>query len=442
MNHDQPIGRLPPRPLLLSTFDDHGGAGRAARRLHLALLAAGVPSRLRVLRMLRAADGVSAHPTPVGRNLDRLRAVIDRILGRMGRSERQGLLHLALLPTGTGAMLRSRADYDLLHLHWICWGLLRPEDLRGITRPVVWTLHDMWPFTGGCHYDDGCGRYGSGCGHCPMLRRPGPGDGSARLMRRKMDAWRALDLTLVAPSRWLAREAARSALFAGRPVRVIPNALDLDIFYPMDRARARAQLGLPDDRRVVLFGAINPLSDPRKGGDLLQAALGQVSRDRRSAGLRVLIVGAPGGTSEGPGGIPVHSLGVLRDNEGLRQAYAAADVSVIPSRQENLANMIAESLGCGRPCIGFDIGGNGDLIRDGETGRLVRPFDIPELAQAILEVPETEGWVDRCRGLAERTIAAPVVAASHLALYDEILSRTGRAPAMAGQPATQASAGR
>ncbi len=271
----------------------------------------------------------------------------------------------------------NRFRAKLVHLHWVGAGMLRVEELSRLRCPIVWTLHDTWAFTGGCHYVGDCEGYKKQCGYCPQLSSQRKDDYSHRLMRRKDKAFRELDITVVTPSRWLAETAKQSSLFAGKRIEVIPNGLDTDMFKPIDHNMARQYFNLPTDRAVLLFGA-QWLTDPRKGGDLLCDALKKLEQP-----CTLLLFGQGMLSLENLSYISVRRLGSLADDISLAMAYSAADVFVCPSREDNLPNTVAEALACGTPCAAFAIHGLPDMIEHQRNGWLARPFDSADLAEGI-----------------------------------------------------------
>jgi glycosyltransferase involved in cell wall biosynthesis len=287
-------------------------------------------------------------------------------------------------------------------------------------RPVVWRLSDMWAFTGHVAYSYECERWRTGCGECPYLheypalRR----DTTRTLWRIKRRAYARSRITVVAPSRWLARLAGESPLLGRFPVRMIPNGVDLERFRPADRDAARARFGLDPAARVVLFSAPN-LADRRKGGAVLAAALEHL------ADLEFELVVA-GAFDEGAFPRPAHRLGALDDDKALAASYAAADVFVLPTLAENLPNAIVESMACGTPCVSSDVGGVPDAVRHLETGYLAQPGDAAGLAQGIRTVLEDaelrNRLAQRCREVAEAEYSSVVEAARFAELYDEVLA--------------------
>jgi glycosyltransferase involved in cell wall biosynthesis len=239
-----------------------------------------------------------------------------------------------------------------------------------------------------------------------------------------------LPLTLVAPSRWLAERAEASRLFRGHPVRVIPNGLDLDLFQPIERALARRLLGLPQDRLQVLFGIADPGGEARKGFGQLRSALLSLAERGWQDRVELLVAGPgrPGGGAEL--GLRARFLGRLQDEISMAMALAAADVVVVPSSQDNLPNMAVEALACGRPCVGFAIGGLPDIIDDRRNGRLAAPLDPEDLAKAIAWVLDDDGRrqsLEReARRKAEQTFDVRVMAERYIELYREVAVDHGR----------------
>ena len=367
------------------------GASRASYRLHRALLDRGVDSRMVVAAGL---SGDREVVTPAGwrRAATRLASRADALATR-ALLPPSGERSAAFFGSGLVEWVAASSP-DVVQLHWIAGGLARPPALRKLAGfPVVWRLPDEWPMHGSSHYaasDSGAlDRY---------------------LLSRKQRAIRALDrLTVVTPSNWLARTARDSAVFEDRRIEVIATGLDLGVWKPTDRREARRSLGLDPERPVVLFGASGGDANPRKGWDLMLAAT-----FRLDTGLELVAFG--GGAAASPG---VRQFGAVREETTLRSLYAAADVMVVPSRQENLPNSGIEALACGTPVVGFDIGGMPDLVEHGVSGWLAEPFEADGLAAGV-------DWAlhsDRrsaARERAERCFDVTQSAGQYIRLYTEL----------------------
>lgn len=405
-----------------------GGASRGALWLHRALVGLGVDSTL-------LTDGPGLEGDPTVRPL--LRSPIARLAHRVARRldaapvlmypQRAGLI----FSTGTQGLDWTRHEAvrraDVVHLHWVN-GLVTIESLSRVDKPLVWTLRDLWPLTGGCHVATDCLSYQQGCGACPQLGSRRTDDLSSRILRRKQQHYPAR-LVPVAMSAWLGEAAAASSVFRGRRVEVIANAIDTARFAPMPAAEARQRLGLAPQRRVVMFAA-QYLADAHKGFDLFRSALASLAPE----GLQLLVVGraAPGDLQGWA--MPIQALGFVTDDERLRLAYAAADVFVAPSRMESFGKSLAEAQACGTPVVCFDATGPRDIVDHRVTGWRARPFEAEDLAEGIrwvLSLPpdELERMRQRCRERATALFDSGVVARRYVSLYERTLGRAAAAPA-------------
>lgn len=370
------------RPLLLNYTELRGGAARAANRLHRALRSAGVESTMLV--QIRDTDDytVLGPRSNLERFLGLVRPAVDLLPILAYRHRTKGTYYPGWLPSSITSRVAAIAP-DVVHLHWVAGGYVTPHGISRLRAPLVWTLHDMWAFTGGCHYDDGCGKFTERCGACPALGSKRRHDLSWWNWRRKMKNFTGLRGVIITPSRWLAEQARRSAVLGKQMVRVIPNAVDTARFRPMPRAQARDWLGLPADRTVVLFGAANPNSEPRKGFKYLQAALSEFAATRPQRAPMAVVLGAEAPRKPPDVGMELRYMGSLNDDAALALLYCAADVFVAPSTQENLSNMVVESLSCGTPVVAFSIGGMPDMIEHRVNGYLASAFDTSDLAAGI-----------------------------------------------------------
>jgi glycosyltransferase involved in cell wall biosynthesis len=361
------------------------------------------------------------------RKLAGLRAPLDRLSLWRQRHRGLPLFSTSWLPDGLKKRVESTTP-DIVHLHWINAGFMRLETLSAIRQPMVWTLHDMWAFTGGCHYAGDCRGFENQCGACPVLGSTQKNDLSRQVWTRKTRAWKHLDLTLVTPSRWMADEARASALFRDRRIEVIANGLDLDRFRPVDRAVAREILGLPQDARLVLFGAMDSTSDKRKGFHLLEPALQKLGNRPQTCRTELVIFGAsePRVSPDLP--MKAHYLGTLADDISLALAYSCADVFVAPSLQDNLPNTVAEALACGVPVVSFDVGGLPDMIDHKKNGYLARPFEADDLAHGIDWVLANENrqadLARAARAKAEEEYGIERCVQQYVDLYTDVTSKT------------------
>lgn len=372
--------------LQCSTSDSGGGAARVAYRLHRALFSAGLETML----VVESANQNDAHVIKPSQGI--LQKVVRRIAvfaecyiknKVYNIPQTAGFSSFAIFPYGPVKEINA-LDYDILHLHWIS-GFFSPQAIHQFRNPIVWTLHDRWPFTGGCHILQGCDAYQRNCGYCPQLGSKRGNDLSRRCWNIKNRAFLGKNFHIVCPSRQLAYEASQSSLLSKSEIVVIPNGVDTNVFQPINKKLARHLLGLPqDDLPVLLFGAVAATSDYNKGFDLLEGALMRV-REKWRQPFRCLVFGSAGPvtvqhTSFGE----MVYLGILHDDVALALAYNAADMFICPSREENLPTTILESMACGTPTVAFEIGGIPDMVRHGENGFVVFPYQTEKMAEYIM----------------------------------------------------------
>lgn len=413
------------KALLLSTDDIRPGAARAAYRLHQSLRNIGVDSQMLVQSKQSEDSTVNGAKTSL-RNINaEARIAVDKLPFLLYPHRLKKQFCLQWLPDTIAGQV-ARIQPDIVNLHWVCNGYLQIETLAKLNKPIVWTLRDMWPMTGGCHYSENCDRYQHHCGVCPQLQSTATWDASYWVWQRKNRAWRDLNLTIVSLSSWLADCARSSSLFKHRRIETIPNGIDTSLYKPIDRSFARRLLNLPQDKQLVLFGAVGATSDKRKGFHLLQAALQELSHSARQDQIELVVFGAAEPKQPPEFGFKTHYLGKLTDDLSLSLLYGAANVLVAPSVYENLPNTVLEAMACGIPSVAFDIGGMPDLIEHEGTGYLAQPFKIEELAQGIVWVLENDDryqkLTDRTRQKAEQEFALEIAARRYLSLFNEILT--------------------
>ena len=409
--------------LLVNTSDINGGAARAAYRLHHALLNAGIDSQMLVQSKTSDDYTVIANETKIQKGLAKLRPTLDSLPVKFYKNRTKTLFSSAFLPSFGLAERINALNADVVHLHWINAGMLRIEELAKINAPIVWSLHDMWAFTGGCHYDENCEGYKQRCGHCKVLTSLKENDLSRRIHNRKSKAFQRIEnLTIVGLSQWIANCAKESQLFRSQRVECLPNPLDTDVFSPFDKIQARALFNLPTNKKLILFGAMGATSDPRKGFNELSDALSLLERDD----VELVVFGSNRPKESQDFKYKAHYLGHLHDDVTLRVLYSAADVMVVPSLQENLSNAIMESLACATPVVGFDVGGNSDLVDHQINGYLAKPLDTIDLANGIDWVLNSENYDQLCEKAREKvvtTFATRLVAKQYIELYQQVKQR-------------------
>jgi glycosyltransferase involved in cell wall biosynthesis len=375
--------------LFLNSSDTNGGAAIAAYRLFVGLRNEGVTVKMLVRdKVTNDPDIISCLDFDRKGWIGKLDKLIWKIKNRIRKQKWKKYPNresIFLNDLDSISLLRAihSIEFDILHLHFVANRFLDLHELTKINKPIVWTLHDSWAFTGICHFFYDCKRYEESCGCCPMLHSDNPNDFTNQIWKIKNKIYKNCDLHIVTPSNWLGNCATKSSLFSGFPLSVIPNGISTQLYKPLPVTEARESLGLDADKHYLLFGAVHATSDSNKGFDLLIAALKQLKQiDNKQ--IELLVFGAERSSSDLNLGFPTTYMGIIRDENKLVQIYNSADVVIVPSRSENFSNTILESLSCGTPVVGFGIGGNSDLINHKLNGYLANSFDTHDLANGII----------------------------------------------------------
>ena len=409
--------------LLLSTSDIEGGAARAAYRLHQSLRMIDVNSQMLVRSKLSVDHAAFAHKS----TLAKLGPSLNSLPLKRYTNRDRAMFSPQWFPDDIAPKV-AQINPDIISLHWICNGYLQIETLAKFNKPIIWTLHDMWVFTGGCHYSQQCDRYTATCGSCPQLKSNKQRDLSQSIWQRKQQAWKNLNLTLVSPSNWLAQCAKQSSLFKDIRVEVIPHGLDIETYKPIDRLVVRRLFNLPQDKQIILFGAAGVATDdPRKGFYLLQSALQKLSKSGWQDKVELVVFGATEPEKPVELGFKTHYLGRLHDDISLALVYSMADVMIVPSIQEAFGQTASESLACGVPVVAFNATGLKDIIDHEQNGYLAKPFEPEDLAQGIVYILQDkerhQKLCDRAREKAEKEFNLELQARRYLSLFTEIVYR-------------------
>ncbi len=419
------------RLLQVNALDAQGGAAVAARRLYTALSRQpGVTSLMGVMEKKSDASNIYVLTRNRSRIKQKLLDKCSNALLKWAHPNGSTFFSAYLFP---GHVARAIYDLrpDIIHLHWISNNFISPltlERVAALNRPVVWTLHDTWPLTGGCHYFGSCRQWLEKCAHCPVLQRHFPYNLARLLWESKSGAYARLKPVIVALNSHFCNISKQSALLRPYRVEMLPNPIDAAVFRPVPTRLARQLLGLVPETRYILFGACSATIDHNKGYDLLAAALNALPAASREKTC-CLIFGASHGESSPPLPLPTRFLGVLHDEISLALAYSAADVFVCPSREENLPNTIMEALACGTPVAAFAVGGIPDMIDHRVNGMLAAPHDPHELAEGIAYILARD---DRRRHMGKaarekvlQQYDMPVVARKYVSLYEDLLNSQG-----------------
>ena len=376
------------RVLIVNTSERIGGAAIAAGRLVEALKNNGIKAKMLVRE--KQTDRLSV----IGLKKNGWRVwqfIWERVLiWKENRFKKHNLFAVDIANTGTDiTAIPEFQAADIIHLHWINQGMLSLNDIRKILqsgKPVVWTMHDMWPCTGICHHARECDKYHQECHHCPYIYKGGgKKDLSNQVFKKKKEIYQLAPVTFVTCSRWLKDRASQSALLNGHTIIDIPNPINTNLFKPQNALEARNRIGLPTDKKLILFGSVK-VTDKRKGIDYfvesckllaemhpeLKEELGVVVYGKNSEQLKPLI--------------PFHvfPLDFISTEKDLVNIYNAVDLYVTPSLEENLPTTIMEAMACGVPCVGFNVGGISEMIDHLHNGYVAEYKSAKDLANGII----------------------------------------------------------
>lgn len=396
-----------------------GGAAVSMCRLNDSLRAAGVDSKILCQFKTTQSSHVQVLQRPQSEILDK---ILKQITSRLGLND----IHRI-----SSFKIKQHKDYintDIVHLHSTHSGFLNYLALPTLTvnKPAVFTLKDMWALTGHCGYSFDCDRWKIGCGKCPHLDTHPTVKRDATRLEWKLKNWiySQSKLTIVCPSQWMAEKAKQSPLMRHFPIHVIPHGVNTEIFQPLDSQQCRAKLGIPLNKKVLLFSAIK-LSDYRKGGDLLIQAL-QSLPESLKVDTVLLVIGNGEATAETVG-IPTYELGYLNDDSSKAIAYSAADLCLFPTRDEVFGNVSIESQACGTPVVSFRVGGVPEHVRPGTTGYLAESANAKDFCNGIVQLLEDEPlrsqMSQQCRTIALNEYNLKLYAQRHIRLYQTLISQ-------------------
>jgi glycosyltransferase involved in cell wall biosynthesis len=400
--------------LTVNYSDSVGGAARAALRLHLSLKNYKIESLMLVQsKHLNDASIISPNAY-INKLLVRLRNRADKTIFNFFGSKDENLFSPCLLPGSNFAKRINNINPDIVHLHWVAGGMMTFKELHKIKAPIVWSLHDMWPFTDGYHYDT---KYS--IKENEGLKENIPLASQKVIKKHRISSLKKIkNITFVGLSKWMHQSAKSSDLLRSFNHVHIPNPIDSKIFYPIKKEDARNILGIPANRKYVLFGAMGGTQDPRKGFDHLKKAINLIPDD-----YEFLVFGDGNKKIIKESGRTYHYLGFINSDKKLSILYSSADAMVVPSMQENLSNAIMEAQSCATPVIAFDIGGNSDLVLHKQTGYLAKPFSSKDLANGIIWTVTNNRYLShQSRNNVLNKFCNTVVTPSYISLYKKILS--------------------
>ena len=411
------------RVLIINTSERVGGAAIAANRLMKALKKNGVKVKMLV------RDKQTDHLTvfSIGHNWTQpFKFIGERLCIFIANYfSRKNLFQVDIANTGTDVTQHIEFQRaDVIHLHWVNQGFLSLSNINKILhagKPVVITMHDQWYFTGICHYSGNCQKYQELCHHCELMRGTLWGDLAKQVFLKKEKIYRDAQLTFVGCSQWMADLAKTSKLTQGHKVVSIPNAIDTDLFCPQDKRSSRQAFNLPTDKHLILFGC-QRITDERKGFHYLVEALQLLKQQHPNLakGTEIVVVGGEVESIRHKVPFNIFPIRYVSDPHKMVQLYNAVDLYVTPSLQDNLPNTIMESMACGTPCVGFNVGGIPEMIDHQENGYVAAYKDAQDFANGILwSLGADQGTLSRqARNKVVTTYSENAVARKYIDIYE------------------------
>lgn len=399
--------------------DLSGGAARGAYWLHGGLRELGVDSKVFTNSKSTLGDEsvVTTTKSKKDKAFNMIRGQLDNLLLLLYTKRKR-----IIFSTGVfGIDFTKTKEYeeaDIIHLHWINAGFVNIKHLSKIDKPIVWTMRDMWPLTGGCHYAMECEKYKIGCGNCEQLQSNSSYDLSKFVLNRKKK-YLPKTMKLVGISHWLSEKAKESELFKEFDIRTISNNIDTSEFFPVEKKIARDILGIKTQKKIVLVGSTS-LKDFYKGFGKFQESVKELDENK----YFLCFFGNVDKNLAEELGFEYKSFGYLNDNISLRLAYSSADVFVAPSLMDAFGKTLAESMACGTPVVCFDATGPKDIVTHKIDGYKAKPFESEDLACGIEWVLNAPNYDELCQNAREKVLIkfdSKVVAEKYLELYEEVL---------------------
>ena len=415
--------------LILSTFEQSGGAAIAAKRLMEALRKSGVDVKMLVRdKQTDSHDVISVNTSFWSRYHNRLRFLWERfVIFICNKLRRENLFAVSIANTGSDLIKYSELrDADLIHIHWINQGFLSINDIDKIVKlgkPIIWTMHDQWTYTGICHYTGGCEKFTEICAICPQLSNTQKL--SKEIQTKKKRLYNSKMFTFVGCSQWISKEGHKSSLFEGVDIVSIPNPINTGLYRVTEKKLAIEATGLPRNKKLVLFGACK-VTDERKGFEYLKRACDILYEEKKYEKEDIIIVVFGGKSEEIATLLPysVQNIGYVNDVQTMIYLYNAVDLFIIPSLEDNLPNTVMEAMACGTPCVGFNVGGIPEMIDHKENGYVAAYKNAKDLANGInwiLDEADYDSLSSNAREKVIRSFSEEVIAKKYIGLYKSLL---------------------
>jgi len=402
--------------VMVSTYDYEGGAARAAHRLHNAFQKHSELESVMLVQKKQTNDvSVMGPDTRIGKLIALAKPHIDQLPLWLHKKNTSNLISMEWFTTMDLLNKINHLKPDVVNLHWICKGHLSLSDIGRIKAPVVWTMHDYWPFTGGCHLTDGCEKFESTCKNCPQISTSIVSDPVKWCFNQKEKLFNKKQIQFVAVSSWLKNVAQKSHLLRHQSINVIHNPLDINRFNPLNKSYCRHILGV-GGKKIIAFGAMSALDDKNKGFVELVDALKYLSPDV----YELIVFGHCADDQITTTGHAVKYLGNIHDELLMNVIYSSADVVVVPSRIESFGQTASEALACGTPVVAFNTSGLIDIVDHKINGYLATCYDTKDLAKGIAWVVSNDSYEELSNAARKKAVANfddMIVVNKYLALF-------------------------
>ncbi len=410
--------------LFINTSDQLGGAAIAAKRLMQALN----KEHLKVNMLVRDKTSNDYNVTAIDQTTKlTYNFLYERFrIWRANKFNKKNLFAVSLANTGSSIVhLPEFQEADIIHLHWFNQGFLSLAELNNIIRsgkPIVWTMHDMWPITGICHHSRSCTKYTQECGNCPFLSSDKHKDLSYHTFHKKLAIYKQGKINFVGCSQWLTQKAQTSTLSKEQNCLNIPNPIDTSLYQIANMNACRKEFNLPEDHHLILFGAVKT-TNLRKGIQYFINACLEL-RQTSTKPIGIVLYGKDSEQLKDEFTLPTFSLGYVKDERRLIKLYNAVDIFVLPSLEENLPNSIMEAMSCGTPCVGFNIGGIPELIDHLHNGYVANYKSSTDLAEGMkwtLNSNKNQGLSTESRRKVIENFSESTIAKKYIDLYNQII---------------------
>ena len=408
--------------LILNHSDHNGGAARASHRLYESLRIYGIDAKMLVHEKISDDKNIIGPSSKIEKGIARFRSLVDSMPARFRNPKSREPFNAAWLRSCNIIKKINKINPDIVHLHWICGGMMSIEDIALIKFPIVWSLHDMWAFSGGTHYsDNSCNRQAEDSLKNSSENRQN--NLSSKIFQRKLKTYRRTkDLSIVGLSKWINECSRESILLRDKKHINIPNPINTEFFKPKEYDLRKNKWGIPTNKKIVMFGAMNATSNKRKGYSQLKKAIEIIDRND----VHYVIFGNSEDQKKDFKGQNFSYIGNIASDDELIDLYNLADIMVVPSLQENLSNSIMESLSCGTPVVCFNIGGNSDMVKHKFNGYLAEKNNIKDLSDGItwiLDNLENKDFSNKARKYTIENFSYQIVAKKYIEFYEAILRK-------------------